>query len=351
MHVFIDESGSFVVPQQTGKHSLSFCAALVVPTQKLANLTIEFVRLTRPWRDKDGEVKGKNLNEQQIDAVLQLYQKYDCMLEAVGIDLGLHTLSAVILYKNVTVSNLEKILEITLENDAGKKFEHYINTLKTAKAPLFVHSTLMEQLVENILKKYILIFSFKSPEELSDIQWYFDAKDLKLTAMENTWNNIFLGSIEYRSIQSPMFTVSQGDYSFLPKGILEYHPTVPEKFKPYLDVDTVNNPCWTFDVTALLANRRFADSRRIVGLQMVDVAASALRRAALGNLAHEGWRRISSLLVCLQVPDPVLSQAVPMIGLGSDWDDAHPKGAHEDVVLRMRREARRFGPRQGAPKA
>ena len=65
MHVFIDESGSF-----TGFHagSISVVGALAVPDEKLGPLKKKYAKIRARLPLEKGEVKGRLLNEKQIDA-------------------------------------------------------------------------------------------------------------------------------------------------------------------------------------------------------------------------------------------------------------------------------------------
>ena len=90
MHIYIDESGIFRNP--ANQDNIASCiAALAVPTTKKKELFREFKRLTRGWGDKNGEVKGRTLDEGSIASVIDLLQKFDVLLQLVMIDLGLHT--------------------------------------------------------------------------------------------------------------------------------------------------------------------------------------------------------------------------------------------------------------------
>ena len=42
---------------------------------------------------------------------------------------------------------------------------------------------------------------------------------------------------------------------------------------------------------------KFANSRKYIGLQLVDILASAVRRACQGHLQFEGWQNLGKLMV------------------------------------------------------
>jgi hypothetical protein len=55
----------------------------------------------------------------------------------------------------------------------------------------------------------------------------------------------------------------------------------------------------------------FADSRKHVGLQIVDVLTNGVRRALYGNLQREGWQPLRKLMINHR------DRAVRFISLGS----------------------------------
>ena len=69
----------------------SCVAAIAVPTTKKKELFKQFKKLTHGWADKNGEVKGRTLDEDQIASVRSMLQEFDVLLQIAMIDLGLHT--------------------------------------------------------------------------------------------------------------------------------------------------------------------------------------------------------------------------------------------------------------------
>ena len=96
MHVFIDESGSF-----TGFHagSISVVGALAIPDEKLGPLKKKYAKIRTRLPLEKGEVKGRLLNEWQIEEVVTLLARNEVLFEGTAIDLGMHTEQAVHDYK------------------------------------------------------------------------------------------------------------------------------------------------------------------------------------------------------------------------------------------------------------
>lgn len=95
MHIFIDESGSFVVPTTSG-WSVCCISALTIPDAYYPDeITKQFEALKSAWGIKSKEIKGRELNEHQVSAVVQLLGRYEVIFETVAIDMGLQTLAGI----------------------------------------------------------------------------------------------------------------------------------------------------------------------------------------------------------------------------------------------------------------
>lgn len=69
MHVFIDESGTFIGHQP---RSISVVGALAIPDGNLPRLKKKYARIRKSLLTGDGEVKGRDLDAGQIDRVVRL---------------------------------------------------------------------------------------------------------------------------------------------------------------------------------------------------------------------------------------------------------------------------------------
>src|SRR5262249_1957634 len=89
MHIFIDESGPF---GGIGRFpSVSVIGALIVPDRRLASLEKQYKKLRANLPKEKNEVKGRLLNEQQVENAVSLLFADSVLFEAVAIDMGIHT--------------------------------------------------------------------------------------------------------------------------------------------------------------------------------------------------------------------------------------------------------------------
>ena len=105
MHVFIDESGSFSGFQEK---SVDVVAALAIPDTTLPKLTAKYMKICSDLPKKNGEVKGKSLNEKQVASIVGLLARYHVILEVSATDLGAHTLEDVANFQNDVAQLMEE---------------------------------------------------------------------------------------------------------------------------------------------------------------------------------------------------------------------------------------------------
>ena len=96
MRIFIDESGTFSGFQA---NSVSVVGALVIPDVMLGNIEKKYAKFRDKLPKENGEVKGRLLNERQVDKVVTLLIRNEALFEITAVDLGLHQESAVRDYK------------------------------------------------------------------------------------------------------------------------------------------------------------------------------------------------------------------------------------------------------------
>jgi hypothetical protein len=89
VHIFIDESGTFV--PGTGARGLSLVGALVIPSARLAYVQRKYAALRARLPKEKGEVKGRLLTDAQVREVTELLRRNEAILELVAVDLNLHT--------------------------------------------------------------------------------------------------------------------------------------------------------------------------------------------------------------------------------------------------------------------
>ncbi len=90
MHIFIDESGTFVLPSTA--NNVSLVGALVIPDRRLPYIEKRYSKIRSRLPKEKGEVKGRLMGESDIDLVVSMLAEQQVLFEACAIDLGTHSL-------------------------------------------------------------------------------------------------------------------------------------------------------------------------------------------------------------------------------------------------------------------
>src|SRR5262245_34053887 len=91
MQIFIDESGTFVLPSNGS--NISLVGALIIPDRRLRYIEKRYAKLRSQLPKEKGEVKGRLLAEEQVDLVVSMLADQQILFEACAIDLGTHSLA------------------------------------------------------------------------------------------------------------------------------------------------------------------------------------------------------------------------------------------------------------------
>jgi Protein of unknown function (DUF3800) len=334
MHIYIDESGSFCIPKRSRKPAISCLGALTIPTSQHDEIIHDFIRLASNWPKERNEVKGRLLQEDHFDAALAFYAERGLLLEAVAIDLGTHDTSAVLTHKMRAAANILENVSDKMQPTLKAELRSLASAMHSISVPEYVQSVALTEVVDSVFRTNFRWFPLTAPSELASFAWIVDGKEVAPTRMERLWNKICLPWLQTNSLKEPLLRVAEGDYSHLPAGIQKEKPRAPDHLATQMK--NPNHPFRFFDIGAVLKDRRFTNSVDHIGLQMADVAISAVRRAMVGNLHRRGWQRLGSILVR---PARHGQEVVNMIHIGDGPMRWEPKPLYYEVLLKLRQEA------------
>lgn len=296
MVIFIDESGSFANPQ--GKPNVVSCiGALSVPETCIDELFAKFQLLKKSW-NVEGEVKGSQLNEEMAEQLVKMCLKFDITFKVVGTDLGLMEKDSVYLNK---IGQAEK-----LRVSAGEVHPNMVevwNALadRIADLPdqLYAQSYFMTLLLDKVFRETILYYCQREAHCLGSFVWIIDAKDKNKTEYEKLWTSVCMPFLQTLSVEEPLLQLREGDYSAFARYQKE-KDRPPEHIAPYLKPEKIDKPFHYVDIKELLSALVFADSKKEIGLQLVDLLTTIVRRSLSLTLQMNGWKNIGKLM--LQVP-------------------------------------------------
>lgn len=286
MHIFIDESGTFVSGEQAS--GLSLVGALIIPDERVARINKKYAVIRSTLPQERGEVKGRLLGEAQVAKVVELLRKNEVLLELVAIDLNAHEAADIEKHKLHQAKGMTSRL-----TEADQPWLSVATGLaaKITVLPnqLYVQSVAMFELVWQVVEHAINYYGQRRPKELGAFHWTIDGKDKdRRTNWEQLWAEIVLPVLESKSIEIPLCYFAGGDYRYLNRFFL----IAPDKLpKP----DGATGSATNFQ-KLLMENFKYSPSAEI-GLELVDIVVNAARRALIGNLHPSGWSEIPSLMI------------------------------------------------------
>ena len=279
MRIFIDESGSF-----SGFHagSVSVVGALVIPDVMMDKVSKKYEKFRGRLPQDKGEVKGRLLNEKQVDKVVTLLVRNEALFEATVVDLGLHQENALRDYqKKLGEQMLAKVPKFRADVQSEvKAASEYI-----LKAPLnlFLQALTTFDVLHHVITKAPNFFAQRKPYELGSFSWIVDGKEAaKVTRWEEWWVHYAQGALSSMSQRRPAMMLPDGfnaDYSFFDKFNAE------EK-----DGEKATS------IKLLMKDLKFSSDVQY-GLEFVDILTNAVRRSLTNNLQKEGWQNMHGLML------------------------------------------------------
>jgi hypothetical protein len=288
MHIFVDESGSFVRPA-TGRN-LSCVGALVVPDGRLIVLERKFKRLVAGWNFPNGEVKGSALDESQIASVISLLRNAGCYFFVGGTEMSVNEPAAMqalqaeqtrLLTADLTPAHSEAVRQQAADLQAR---------YQRMPLQLFLQSVVLTSVVKRVIDLASLRFALVGPaRELGAYHWVIDAKSPEAqTANEEAWQLLAAPFLHYQSLVSAGVRAVEGDYSHFDRN-----------FSIFVDDERQSpRPRAGFNLNKILYDSmRFAESAATPGLQLADIVTNAFRRALMGRLRPAGYYHLGELML------------------------------------------------------
>ena len=281
MHIFLDESGTFVGYE---RGSLGIVGALVIPDGNLRRLRRKFARM-RPSLLKEGdEVKGRLLGEHEVNRIVRLLATREAIFEVTALDLGLHTEAGVLAFRNKLAVETRATLPGFPEPLRGKVGDA-VDYFDAMPPQLFLQALTTFELIHRVICHTILYFSQRRPYELSSFSWVIDGKDpAKVTTWENWLKFYAQGALISLSQRSPVPMPDPGQphifsYTFLDSFMMKQ--AAGDK---------------SLDTSLLLQNFNFKSNSEM-GLEFADILTNATRRLLRGGLQRDGWINMHRLMI------------------------------------------------------
>jgi hypothetical protein len=187
MHIFIDESGPLSGVGTADVEKLDVLGALIVPDAQLPELVRRYGEIRGSLAMKNGEVKGRCNNEEQVASVVELLRDFDVLFEASAIDLSRTDAGSIEVHRQAELRELGSAMALLAERlrtdrDAATEQELEMLTqlhsaLGSLSDQLYLWSILAIHLVDRVLDLAPVYYCQRRPQEPSQFAWVIDAHD------------------------------------------------------------------------------------------------------------------------------------------------------------------------------
>jgi hypothetical protein len=295
MLIFVDESGSFTIPA-AGKRNLSCVGALIVPETTHNDLISGFVKLRDTWAGFRQEVKGSELNENQIAEVINLLLDEGCLFFVCATEMSLNSDVAIAEFQSKQAACITERISGAHHPLLRKQLFGLRQTFEKMPAQLFLQSVLLTDLIRKVIDQTGIHFAMQHPSELGAFRWFIDGKDKKKTAYEIAWELMAAGFLQGKYIESPSIAVKEGDYTFFRQSFMDADQNWPDYLpKPKQPHSSERGMIWNLK-KVLYESLSFVDSQNCCGLQLADIVTNMFRRALMGRLKQHGYERLGELM-------------------------------------------------------
>jgi len=275
MHIFIDESGSFV--QTDAPNSFSAEVAYIVPESKLAIAEAALRRYKRrAGRRPSEEVKAAATTEENCLLFLEDLSWAGGFVTGVVSDGSLQ--GDIAHHQAQQANKIDEYVPVMVHDEGKAMVAKAAADIRRLSNQNYVELHCRAKLAWGVVRRASLYYSQREPKTLGAFRWAFDAKDVQQNHFESTMANLLGTLMQSQSVDLPLLQLKGADYShfqrFTAEDRNESWLPVPEG----ADVIVMNGKLFH-------EHMEFLDSKRSPGVQIADLVANGLTRCLRGRFA------------------------------------------------------------------
>lgn len=282
MNIYIDESGSFV--SASNKGAWNVVAAYASPETDTIKLEQCLGRLKIKNGNKNSdELKLRKVKESIYFEFIKEISGLNGVLFCTATDDGLNE-------KDKVLEHQKRQAELMLANvdqmkyESGRKAVKYLTSqLEKLSPQLYVQLCCQLNLIFNAVGRMIPFFIQRNQNSLKKFRWRVDQKNSSKPDFEDAFEKFSPAFLQTRSISEPMAIIEGYDYTCLKK--YRYQKgQLPEYLKEGYDgLDDAGG----LDIQKIIRDDiKFVDSQDVIGVQVVDLIVSGVRRCLRQEFAN-----------------------------------------------------------------
>jgi hypothetical protein len=207
LYIYIDESGIFSNPEAR-EHVVSAVAAIAIPEAEHDQLMEKLDQMTTPWGfSSTNELKGRKLDEKQVSKIVTLLTRFDVVLVACIVDLGIHEDDEISTHKMGQAGGVTSKLTPEHHPNLVKEVHQLADRIRALTDQLYLQAVALTEVVSRVIQACTLQYSQSNPAELAAFRWRLDAKADAKTEYEQVWSMIVKPILQSKSISVVGFQV------------------------------------------------------------------------------------------------------------------------------------------------
>lgn len=315
MHIFIDESGSFVYTPEASSWS-SICA-IVIPERamKEAESVLMDFKKENGYSVEDELKLGEVADEMSYFKMLVRLARTNCTLYAVATDAHLNTPEAISDHKSHTIRGMLANIDKMLHEEGRQSVHHAVDQVRNLSAQLHIQLFCQISLMKLVVWQSVLYYSQHEPETLSSFVWRVDAKEPdKKTRYEAAFEQLSPVFLQSMSLADPIITITEFDYSHMADYIYGKGEG-PTYLKESYGIDV--DPTGALNIGKIFrGDIQFVNSKSSFGVQIADLLSAGLRRCLRGEFIDN--LRAAAFLGRLMVQSPKEEYPLRLLSLGNE---------------------------------
>jgi hypothetical protein len=331
MNLFVDVTGSFVSSSSKDSWNAVGCYALSNDDYNRSKQILKDIKTCNGFSKFD-EIGINDISEAAYSEFLSKLGKLEGTFYAVATNTRLNTIDSVERHKqnqaNKIMENIDK-----MKHQSGKEAVLSLkNKVECLPGQLYTQLACQLGLMFKVVQTIVPYYIQRTPQALSSFKWRIDRKNISaLTEFEKAFEILTPMIIQTRSFSDPLIMIKGYDYSVMKR--YEYK-SPPAYLKDTYGIEVGEG----YDIQGIFRDDiDFVDSRKNVGVQIVDLICSGLRRCF--RLEFDNNRQIAELLGALMVQAKGNDIPIELISFSVDEDI---EGELKNLIHIMDRKSRQF---------
>jgi hypothetical protein len=184
---------------------VSVVGALVIPDVRLARVEKQYGALRADLPKDKGEVKGRLLQEADVQSVVSILARNDVILEVSAVDMGMHSGGAVAVHQSRQAELITASVTERHHPSLRAQMRDLRERLERMPPQLYVQSIATFELIAQVMDHATLYYCQRIPKELAAFHWVIDSTGKgKVTDWESWWSLVVLPILQSRSLRRPL---------------------------------------------------------------------------------------------------------------------------------------------------